>query len=141
MRLAGAKDLHRTTAALDDAGQRLSRLFLTQLALNAAFGLVIGAALWLHWRAERSTLGHAGNDYAFCAVHRRVYLRNFSFSTCGGRRSRLTMVLMTAALFLVAETIVGQAIEPLIYGHSTGLSPVAVITAATFWTWLWGPIR
>jgi AI-2E family transporter len=47
---------------------------------------------------------------------------------------------MTAALFLVAETVVGQAIEPLIYGHSTGLSPVAVITAATFWTWLWGPI-
>jgi hypothetical protein len=41
---------------------------------------------------------------------------------------------------LVAETVVGQAIEPLIYGHSTGLSPVAVITAATFWTWLWGPI-
>jgi hypothetical protein len=51
-----------------------------------------------------------------------------------------TMVLLTAALFLVAETVVGQAIEPLIYGHSTGLSPVAVITAATFWTWLWGPI-
>ena len=51
-----------------------------------------------------------------------------------------TMVLMTAALFLIAETVVGQAIEPMIYGHSTGLSPVAVITAATFWTWLWGPI-
>jgi hypothetical protein len=50
------------------------------------------------------------------------------------------MVLMTAALFLVAETVVGQVIEPLIYGHSTGLSPVAVIAAATFWTWLWGPI-
>jgi AI-2E family transporter len=51
-----------------------------------------------------------------------------------------TMVLLTGALFLIAETIVGQVIEPLIYGHSTGLSPVAVIAAATFWTWLWGPI-
>ena len=47
---------------------------------------------------------------------------------------------MTGALFLFAETVVGQAIEPLIYGHRPGLSPVAVITAATFWTWLWGPI-
>jgi hypothetical protein len=47
---------------------------------------------------------------------------------------------MTAALFLVAEVTVGQAIEPLVYGQSTGLSPVAVITSATFWTWLWGPI-
>jgi predicted PurR-regulated permease PerM len=46
VRLAGAQDLQRTTAALDDAGQRLSRLFLTQLALNAGFGLVIGVGLW-----------------------------------------------------------------------------------------------
>ena len=51
-----------------------------------------------------------------------------------------TMVLETAALFLIAETIVGQAVEPLVYGQSTGLSPVAVIVSATFWTWLWGPV-
>ena len=47
VRLAGAQDLQRTTAALDDAGQRLSRLFLTQLALNASFGCVIGLGLWI----------------------------------------------------------------------------------------------
>ena len=47
IRLAGARDLQRTTAALDDAGQRLSRLFLMQLLLNAAFGVVIGVGLWL----------------------------------------------------------------------------------------------
>jgi predicted PurR-regulated permease PerM len=46
VRLAGSRDLQRTTAAIDDAGQRLSRLFLTQLALNAGFGLIIGAGLW-----------------------------------------------------------------------------------------------
>ena len=46
VRLAGAHDLQRTTAALDDAGERLSRLFLNQLGLNAAFGVVIGAGLW-----------------------------------------------------------------------------------------------
>jgi len=31
-------------------------------------------------------------------------------------------------------------LEPLAYGHSSGLSPVAVVASATFWTWLWGPI-
>jgi hypothetical protein len=51
-----------------------------------------------------------------------------------------TMVLSTAALFLVVEPLVGHVIEPLVYGRSTGLSPVAVIAAATFWTWLWGPV-
>jgi len=50
------------------------------------------------------------------------------------------MVLWTGALFLVAEPVMGQAIEPLVYGHSTGLSPFAVLVAAIFWTWLWGPI-
>jgi hypothetical protein len=50
------------------------------------------------------------------------------------------MVLWTAALFLIVEPIAGHVIEPLLYGHSSGLSPVAVITSATFWTWLWGPI-
>jgi predicted PurR-regulated permease PerM len=47
VRLAGSRDLQRTTAAIDDAAQRLSQLFLTQLALNASFGLVIGIGLWI----------------------------------------------------------------------------------------------
>jgi hypothetical protein len=50
------------------------------------------------------------------------------------------MVLWTAALFLIVEPIVGHVIEPMVYGQSSGLSPVAVVASATFWTWLWGPI-
>ena len=46
IRLAGSDDLHRTTAAMDDAGERLSRYFLSQLAVNGTFGLVIGVGLW-----------------------------------------------------------------------------------------------
>lgn len=48
--------------------------------------------------------------------------------------------LETAALFLLGEAIVGQAIEPWLYGKCTGLSPVAVVVSATFWTALWGPV-
>src|SRR5205814_5709052 len=47
IRLAGSHDLQRTTAALDDAAGRLSRLFLIQLLLNGTFGVVIGLGLWL----------------------------------------------------------------------------------------------
>ena len=50
------------------------------------------------------------------------------------------MLLWTVALFVVVEPIVGHVIEPMVYGHSTGLSPVAVVASATFWTALWGPI-
>ena len=57
VRLAGARDLQRTTAALDDAGQRLSRLFLTQLAVNASFGCVIGAGTMDYRRPQRALWG------------------------------------------------------------------------------------
>ena len=48
--------------------------------------------------------------------------------------------LWTLGLFVVAEGVTGQVVEPLVYGHSTGLSPFAVVVAALFWTWLWGPV-
>ncbi len=51
-----------------------------------------------------------------------------------------SMMLWTAVLYIVTELIMGQAVEPMVYGHSTGLSPFAVIIAAIFWTWIWGPI-
>jgi hypothetical protein len=50
------------------------------------------------------------------------------------------MLLWTLALFLVVEPLVGHVVEPMVYGRSTGLSPVAVVASATFWTALWGPI-
>jgi predicted PurR-regulated permease PerM len=140
VRLAGAKDLHRTTAALDDAGQRLSRLFLTQLTLNASFGVVIGLALWLIGVPSAPLWGMLAMIMRFVPYIGALISAVFPVVLAAAVGPGWTMVLMTAALFLIAESVVGQAIEPLVYGHSTGLSPIAVITAATFWTWLWGPI-
>ena len=51
-----------------------------------------------------------------------------------------SMVIWTVGLFVVVESVTGQVVEPMVYGHSTGLSPVAVVVAAIFWTWIWGPI-
>jgi len=51
-----------------------------------------------------------------------------------------SMPLWTLGLFAVAKGLTGQVIEPLVYGHSTGLSSFSVIVAAIFWSWLWGPI-
>lgn len=140
VRLAGAHDLQRTTAALDDAATRLSRFFLAQVALNAAFGTVIGLGLWaigvpspLLWGIAAAVLRFV--PYVGAAVAAALPL-GFALAVDPG----WSMVLATAALFLVVEPLVGHVIEPLLYGRSTGLSPVAVIAAATFWTWLWGPV-
>lgn len=140
VRLAGTHDLQRTTAALDDAGQRLSRLFLTQLALNAGFGLFIGIALWLIGVPSAPLWGMLAMIMRFVPYIGAVISAIFPLVLAAAVGPGWTMVLVTAAMFLVAEVIVGHVLEPLVYGHSTGLSPVAVITAATFWTWLWGPI-
>jgi hypothetical protein len=80
IRLLGSEDLERTTAALDDAAQRLGRLFPTQLVLNATFGVVIGLG------PERASLGIAGDGSSICALHRRNPGRWFAYRFgCGGR--------------------------------------------------------
>src|SRR6202048_2773413 len=140
VRLAGSQDLQRTTAAMSDAGERLSRLFLTQLMLNAAFGLVIGTGLWLIGVPSAPLWGIMGMILRFIPYVGAIIAAIFPLVLAAAFGPGWSMVLWTAALFLVVEPIFGHGIEPLLYGHSSGLSPVAVVASATFWTWLWGPI-
>ncbi|HEY2228990.1 MAG TPA: AI-2E family transporter [Xanthobacteraceae bacterium] len=140
VRLAGSQDLQRTTAALDDAGQRLSRLFLTQLALNAAYGLVVGLGLWIIGVPSAPLWGMLAMILRFVPYIGAVISAIFPLILAAAVGPDWSMALWTGALFLILEPLTGQVIEPLVFGHSTGLSPVAVIASATFWTWLWGPV-
>ena len=140
IRLAGSSDLQRTTAALDDAAHRLSRLFLTQLALNSAFGVVIGIGLWLIGTPSAILWGILAAALRFVPYIGAVISAAFPLALAVAVDPGWSMLLWTLALFLVVEPIVGHVIEPMVYGHSTGLSPVAVVASATFWTALWGPI-
>jgi hypothetical protein len=140
VRLAGTKDLQRTTAAIDDAGERLSKLFLTQLGLNAGFGLIIGVGLYIIGVPSAPLWGIFAMILRFVPYIGAIISAIFPLILAAAVGTGWSMVLATAALFLVVESVAGQVIEPLVYGRSAGLSPVAVIVSATFWTWLWGPI-
>ena len=140
VRLAGSQDLQRTTAALDDAGQRLSRLFLTQLALNAGYGLVVGAGLWFIGVPSAPLWGMLAMILRFVPYIGAVISAIFPLILAAAVGPDWGMALWTGALFLILEPVAGQIIEPILFSHSTGLSPVAVIASATFWTWLWGPV-
>jgi len=140
IRLAGSYDLQRTTAALDDAAARLSRLFLIQLLVNGTFGVVIGTGLWLIGIPSAILWGILAAVLRFVPYIGAFIAAAFPLALGVAVDPGWSMLLWTLALFLVVEPVVGHLIEPMVYGHSTGLSPVAVVASATFWTALWGPI-
>jgi hypothetical protein len=140
IRLAGSGDIERTTAALDDAGRRLGRVFATQLVLNAVFGFTIGSGLALIGVPSASLWGLLAMILRFVPYIGALLAALLPLTLAAAVGGDWTMAIWTAALFTVIEILMGQVIEPFIYGHSAGLSPVAVVIAAAFWTWLWGPL-
>ncbi|WP_375275461.1 AI-2E family transporter [Methylorubrum thiocyanatum] len=140
IRLAGSSDLRRTTAAIDDATSRLSRFFIAQLILNVAFGLVIGVGLWFIGVPSPILFGVIAGISRFVPYVGAVISAVLPLAIAVAVDPGWSMAIQVAILFLIVEPIAGHVVEPLLYGHSTGISPVAVILAATLWTFLWGPI-
>lgn len=140
IRLFGARDLHRTIMAMDDAARRLSRYFLTQLALNAAFGCVIGLGLFLIGVPSPVLWGVVAALMRFVPYVGTYLAAAIPLALAAAVSPGWSLVAWTGGLFVVSEMVMGQVIEPLVYGHSTGLSPVSVVVSAIFWGWLWGPI-
>jgi hypothetical protein len=104
------------------------------------FGLIVGIALTLIGVPNPVLFGILAMVFRFVPYIGAFIAAIFPIALAVAVDPGWSMALMTTALFLVVEPLIGQVIEPLVYGHSTGLTPVAVIIAATFWTWLWGPI-
>ena len=140
IRLFGSGDLHRTTVALDEAGQRLSRYFLAQLAINTVFGIVISVGLYFIGVPSPLLWGLLAGMLRFVPYVGALIGAILPLALAAAVQPGWSMVISTGVLFAVAEGLTGQVVEPLVYGHSTGLSPVAVVIAAIFWTWIWGPI-
>ncbi|WP_244849656.1 AI-2E family transporter [Caballeronia sp. SL2Y3] len=140
IRLFGSRDLHRATTAMDEAARRLSRYFLAQLGINVGVGTIIciglavigvpGALLFGVMTALLRFVPYVGTWIAA--------LLAVIFAAAVG--PGWTMLIWTIVLYGATDIVAGQIVEPLLYGHSTGLSPFAVIVAAIFWSWIWGPI-
>jgi len=140
IRLFGSSDLRRTTVALDDGGRRLSRYFLTQLGINTAFGAIIAVGLFLIGVPSPLLWGVLGALLRFVPYVGAIIAALFPMALAAAVDPGWSMLLWTGGLFFLVEATAGQLIEPLLYGHSTGLSPISVVVAAIFWSWLWGPI-
>jgi predicted PurR-regulated permease PerM len=140
IRLMGSHDLEKSTTAMDDAGDRLSKYFLGMTAINAGFGLLIGVGLWMIGVPSPVLWGVLAMLMRFVP-----FIGGFIAAACPLMLAAAvdpgwSMFLWTLALYAISEPIMGSVIEPLVQSHRTGLSPLAIVLAAAFWTLLWGPI-
>lgn len=140
IRLVGGGNLRTTTQAITDATERLSRFFVSQFAVNALVGVLVAVGL-----------GLAGLDGALfwgglTAVLRfipyvGIWLAAGAATVMAGAMSDgWTLMVQAILIFLFIEIVIAQYFEPKLYGHSTGLSPLAVVISAIFWSALWGPV-
>jgi predicted PurR-regulated permease PerM len=140
IRIAGGTDIRLTTLLINDAGERLSRFFVSQFAVNCGVGIFIWIGL--------SVIGlpHPTVWAALTTVLRFVpYVGVWIAALCSALLAAAvdagwSMALETLGLFVIVEVFAAQLVEPQLYGHTTGLSPLSVVIAAIFWSWLWGPI-
>jgi predicted PurR-regulated permease PerM len=140
IRMAGGANIRLTTLALNDVGERLSRYFVSQFAVNLGVGAAIGLGLALLGVPQAALWG------AIAALLRFVPYIGVWLAAIPATALAIavapgwSLAASTLALFTAVELIAAQAIEPYLYGHRTGLSPLSVIVAAIFWSALWGPI-
>ena len=141
IRLAGVSDLQRTTQAITDAGDRVSRYLLMQTIVNATYALPIGIGLWVIGVPNPVLWAILAFVLRFVPYIGPIIAAIFPLLLSVAVDPGWSMLAWTAALFVVLELISNNVVEPRLYGGSTGLSSLAIIVAATFWTWLVGPDR
>ena len=140
IRLVSQGQITVMTKALDDAGQRISRFLLMQLIVNATVGLSLAlgllairvqyAFLWGFLAAVFRYIPYIG---VWIAAVPPIILSVAMFEGW-------VQPLLVVGLFLTIELLAGNVAEPRLYGRSIGVSEVALLVAAAFWAFLWGPI-
>ncbi|WP_296660525.1 AI-2E family transporter [Paraburkholderia sp.] len=136
----GSEDLHRTTTAINDASERLSRYFVAQLGVNVAVGAIISIGLAIVGVPGALLFGAVAALLRFVPYIGIWIAAALATVLAAAIQPQWTMAVSTLILFIVVDVVAGQFAEPMLYGRRSGLSPLAVVVAAIFWTWLWGPV-
>jgi predicted PurR-regulated permease PerM len=139
IRIAGSTDIRSATLALNDAGDRLSRYFVSQFAVNLAFGLAIWMSLGLLRLPQALLCGILAGVLRFVPYVGVAIAALFAAVLALAVNPGWSLALSTLGVFILLDIVVGQLVEPHLYGHATGLSPLSVVVGAIFWSSLWGP--
>ena len=140
IRLFGSSDPQRATSTLSDAATRLSRYFLSQVMINSAYGMLVALALWLIGMPSPIAWGLLAMLMRFVPYVGAVIAAALPLFVAAAVDPGWTTFLLVLVVYVAGEMTMGQVVEPLVFGHGTGVSPLAVIVSTVFWTWLWGPL-
>ena len=138
--LMGARHINVTTQALGEVSDRVSRYLMMQLLVNSCFGIPFGIALYLIGMPNAALWGLLGIALRFIPYAGVWVAAALPAFVAFAISDNWSMMAWTLGVFLALEITLVYAVEPWLYGRSTGLSAIAVMAATVFWTWLWGPI-
>jgi len=138
--LIGPRRIHLMTRAMSEASYRVSSYLYMQLVVNAMFGIPFGIALYFIGVPNAMLWGLLGMLLRFIPYAGVWVAAAMPALLAFAIADDWSMVAWTIGAFLALELLLVNAIEPWLYGRSAGLAPIAVIAAALFWTWLWGPV-
>lgn len=140
IKLVGAGDLQKSTEALTEAARRVSRYLLMQLIVNVTYGVPIGIGLYLIGVPNAVLWGFFAVVLRFIPYLGPFLAALFPLALAFAVDPGWSMLLWVIGLFLFVELISNNVVEPWLYGVSTGVSSLAILMAAVFWTTLWGPV-
>jgi methylmalonyl-CoA mutase cobalamin-binding subunit len=140
IQLLGTTHLRVTTEALTDAAFRISRYLRTQLVINTCYGLCVGLGLFLIGVPNALLWGVLGLLLRFLPYVGPWLAAAMPLMLSLAVFDDWQHPLLAAGLFVVLELIVSNVLEPWWYGSSIGVSPLGIVFAAVFWTWVWGPV-
>ncbi len=138
--LIGGSNILATSRLLAEAGARVSTYLVAQLVVNIIYAVPIWLGLWLIGVPNALFFGIVTLILRFVPYLGTALSAILPLIMAFAVSPGWSMVLWTAALFLAVEFVTSNVIEPWFYGRRTGVSPLAVIVSAMFWTWLWGPM-
>jgi len=138
IRLLGPRNLQATTAALDDAAARVSRYLLSQLLINSLTGTWVGIGLALLHVPNPGLWGALTLVLRFIPYLGIWAAGAMPFALSFAAFNDLMHPLVVLGIYGTIELFNYAVLEPWLYAARTGVSPVALLLAAAFWTWLWG---
>jgi predicted PurR-regulated permease PerM len=136
--MVGDSRVNCTTQTVTEAVQSVSRYLFLQAAVNAGFGILVALGLWALGLPNALLFGMLAALSRFIPYVGTWVSALLPFLLSVAVSNGWTQPLAILGGWLVAEILIANVLEPWVYGSKTGLSPLAVILSAFFWTWLWG---